>query len=124
MVYAVAYCPVENKEALGKIGFADSKVLKEHERDELFETLKQNESELGIGWAIRSCIPQEISECMLQKSKYNLNALAHDVTIDLIQQVINKGVNVSEIYVDTVGPPASYQEKLSKIFPKCKVLPE
>ncbi|KAJ6262138.1 hypothetical protein Dda_2943 [Drechslerella dactyloides] len=52
---------------------------------------------------------------------YNLNAQAHDATIELIHEVMAKGVNIKEIYVDTVGPPATYQAKLARIFPSCKV---
>jgi ribonuclease H2 subunit A len=45
---------------------------------------------------------------------YNLNAQAHDATAELIHGVLVLGVTVVEIYVDTVGPPATYQAKLAK----------
>lgn len=35
----------------------------------------------------------------------------------MIRRVIEAGYNVKEIYVDTVGPPQSYQNKLKNIFP-------
>lgn len=48
---------------------------------------------------------------------YNLNAQAMDATIDLIKAVFAQGVNVKEIYIDTIGQPATYQKKLERIFP-------
>jgi ribonuclease H2 subunit A len=112
MVYAVAYTPF--KEKLKDIGFADSKQLKPEERDSLFHTIVENQS--WLGWAVCSLSPQDISESMLRRSKYNLNAMAHDTTISLIRSVLHQGVNLSHVYVDTVGPPEKYQDKLSKIF--------
>lgn len=52
---------------------------------------------------------------------YNLNTLAHDTTIELIQSTLMAGVNITKVYVDTVGPPDSYQTKLSRIFPSLQV---
>jgi ribonuclease H2 subunit A len=74
---------------------ADSKVLKEEERDNLFESLqKENE---WIGWAVHACSPQDISESSFRRNKYNLNAIAHDTTIAMIQRVIEQGVNLEEV---------------------------
>ena len=58
---------------------------------------------------------------MLSKNKYNLNAMAHDATIDLLKYVTTNS-NVSEIYIDTVGPADKYQEKLQAIFPNQKIV--
>lgn len=52
---------------------------------------------------------------------YNLNAQAMDATIALIQGVYKKGVNVKEIYIDTIGNPATYQKKLERIFPTANI---
>lgn len=52
------------------------------------------------------------------RKKYNLNALSHDTAIELIQIVEAKGIKVAHVYIDTVGPPIKYKEKLSKIFPR------
>jgi len=35
----------------------------------------------------------------------------------MIRKVIETGYNVKEIYVDTVGPPETYQAKLKRLFP-------
>lgn len=42
--------------------------------------------------------------------------------ISLVKKAIELGVNVAEVYVDTVGPPEKYQEKLKKIFPGIKIV--
>jgi ribonuclease H2 subunit A len=39
----------------------------------------------------------------------------------LIKEVFAKGVNVTEIYIDTIGPPQTYQAKLSRIFPTTSI---
>ena len=52
---------------------------------------------------------------------YNLNAQAMDATIALIQGVYKRGVNVKEIYIDTIGNPATYQKRLERIFPTASV---
>ena len=44
--------------------YADSKTLKEEKREELFESLKADES---IGWAVDVIDPRELSDKMLRK---------------------------------------------------------
>lgn len=41
--------------------------------------------------------------------KFSLNEIAQESTVSLIKNVLQNGVNVAEIYVDTVGPPEKYQ---------------
>nr|KAJ3408071.1 Ribonuclease H2 subunit A [Polyrhizophydium stewartii] len=65
MVYAVCYTPASQRERLGKVGFDDSKVLKESERDGLFDQVL--EAPEWIGWAVTACSPQDISESMLRR---------------------------------------------------------
>lgn len=119
MVYAVAYCREDYKDTLAQQGFDDSKVLSHIVRSNLLERMCQEDSAANIGWGVHSLSAQDISSGMLRPkgSVYNLNSQAHDTTINLIQQVLDKGVNLSHVYVDTVGPPASYQAKLSRQFP-------
>lgn len=125
MVYGLAY---SLKEFLGKLqktyGFADSKQLTDDKRQQLFqmiEDVEQHELNKHIGWATTTMTAKDISLGMLRSvhgiGAYNLNEQAHDATINLIKLVIEQGVNVTEIYVDTVGPPISYQAKLKKHFP-------
>ncbi|KAI7820417.1 ribonuclease H-like domain-containing protein [Gamsiella multidivaricata] len=119
MVYGICYCPLSKQNELADLGFADSKTLKEGERDSLLDVIMSRPD--LIGWSVRVLSPMDISNSMLRKEKYNLNALAHDTTIQLIRETLASGVNLKEvhimIYVDTVGPPETYQKKLENLFP-------
>ncbi|KAJ3088898.1 Ribonuclease H2 subunit A [Quaeritorhiza haematococci] len=115
MVYALAYVPKSRSVELKETGVDDSKGLTEEQRSNLFGKLQSLHD--WVGWAARVLSPKDISTSMLRKAKYNLNALAHDTTVDLIRQTLQRGVNVQEIYIDTVGPPEAYQTKLQGIFP-------
>ena len=53
---------------------------------------------------------------------YNLNAQAMDATIEIIRGVLNeKHINVTEVYIDTIGNPVTYQAKLQKLFPTLSI---
>lgn len=58
---------------------------------------------------------------MLRRTKYSLNEVSMDSAICLINKAIDLGVNIAEIYVDTVGPPEKYQAKLSALFPDFQI---
>ncbi|GAU17994.1 hypothetical protein TSUD_51030 [Trifolium subterraneum] len=107
MVYGALYCPRSYQNTLATLSFADSKTLKEEKREELFETLKTNDS---IGWAVDVIDPKELSAKMLKKNKINLNEISHDSAMGLVDRV----------YIDTVGDPGKYETKLSKNFPSIK----
>ncbi|XP_052772416.1 ribonuclease H2 subunit A-like [Mya arenaria] len=115
MVYGTCYSPISKKEELKALGFADSKTLTEEQREAIFEQLT-GAGEI-IGWMVEILSPTYISNSMLRRTKYNLNALSHDCAIGLIEKVLAQGVQVAEIYVDTVGDPGKYQEKLKGLFP-------
>ncbi|CAN7990509.1 unnamed protein product [Ixodes hexagonus] len=119
MVYGIAYCPVEFEKDLKGLGFADSKTLTEEKREELVGVLEQNS--VSIGWMVEVISPTVICNHMLNMSKYSLNAISHDSAIGLIKQALDEGVCVTEVYVDTVGPPEKYQAKLQDIFPDIKI---
>lgn len=123
MVYATCFCPISCKETLAKLGCDDSKALKEEKRDELFAKLDACTEEY-IGWIINILSPSYISTSMLGRTKYNLNAISHDTAIDLINSVIKLGVDLKEVYVDTVGSPATYQAKLKQRFPTIDITVE
>lgn len=77
--------------------FDDSKVLTPAVRSELMEKICTPGTDLHEhgGWATRSLSAQDISSAMLRPNGvYNLNAQAMDATIDLIQEVVDSGVNV------------------------------
>ncbi|CAJ0925459.1 unnamed protein product [Ranitomeya imitator] len=115
MVYGICYCPVSRKKDLEDLKVADSKTLSEAERERLFKKLDGAPD--FIGWTLHILSPNVISTSMQQRAKYNLNALSHDTAIGLIQHALDHGVQVTEVFVDTVGPADKYQEKLKKTFP-------
>ncbi|KAL3243489.1 hypothetical protein MRX96_020549 [Rhipicephalus microplus] len=118
MVYGIAYCPLSAESQLKELGFADSKTLTEEKREEL---LKAVEKTSFLGYMVEVIPPSVISGHMLDVTKYSLNAISHDSAIGLIRQALEDGVQVAQVYVDTVGPPEKYQEKLQALFPDIKV---
>lgn len=119
MVYGICFSPIADKEKFGNMGFADSKTLTEEQRDNIF--LEINSSLDLLGWMVEILSPAYISRSMLRRDKYNLNALSHDCAIRLVKAALARGVNVTELYVDTVGDPAKYQAKLKEVFPTIDV---
>ena len=118
LVYGIAYCPVSYQEHLKLIGFADSKALTAERRDTLLSALIDDSTHLG--WSVRVMSPQDISAGMLRRRPVNLNAQSSQATVSLIARVLQSGVDVTEIYVDTVGDPKSYSKLLSSHFPRHK----
>lgn len=128
MVYGIAYCLETYQEDLKKkYGFADSKTLKEDRRRDLFYVIEQADHELNanVGWATRTMTARDISSAMLQgrgaAGGANLNEQAHNTTIQLIREVLQLGVNLTKVFVDTVGPPVTYQKKLLLEFPTLQI---
>ncbi|KAK1154021.1 ribonuclease H2 subunit A [Acipenser oxyrinchus oxyrinchus] len=119
MVYGICFCPVSMKQHLQDLKVADSKTLSEEERERLF--VKLDEAKHFVGWALQVLSPNTISTSMLQRVKYNLNALSHDAAIGLVQHALDCGVQLKEVFVDTVGPAEKYQDKLSQRFPGVEV---
>jgi len=129
MIYGVYYLPVEIQQSLlaSTYHFDDSKVLTPTVRANLMKSVCTSHTDLfkSCGWAIRSLSAQDISAGMLRcGGSYNLNAQAMDATIALIKGIIERGVNVREIFVDTIGAPVVYQKKLERIFPTIKITVE
>lgn len=98
---------------------ADSKTLSESERERLFEKINQDGD--FVGWALDVLSPNLISTSMLGRLKYNLNSLSHDTATGLIQYALDQGVNVTQVFVDTVGLPETYQKRLQDCFPGIEV---
>jgi len=119
MVYGISYCPKIKSDDLKKLGVDDSKALTEEQREKLLQKVLDNND--YIGWAVDILSPTFISTSMNKRGKYNLNAMSHDTAINLVKDAISRGVNVSEVYVDTVGPPEKYQAKLEGIFPNLSI---
>lgn len=119
MTYGAAYGPIDGEKRLKSFGFADSKKLTDDKRDELFKKIKAAPDFLG--WVVSVLSAADISAAMLGRINYNLNALSHDTAIDMIKKVLAMGVNLKELYIDTVGIEHLYQQKLEKIFPELDI---
>ncbi|XP_049644389.1 ribonuclease H2 subunit A [Suncus etruscus] len=119
MVYAICYCPVSRLADLEALKVADSKTLSESERERLFANMEEDRD--FVGWALDVLSPNLISTSMLGRVKYNLNSLSHDTAAGLVQFALDQGVNVTQVFVDTVGPPESYQKRLQQCFPGIEV---
>lgn len=122
MVYSLLYLPLScHRSLLAETHhFDDSKVLTPTVRSSLMQKLCTPETDLfkNCGWAARLISARDISSGMLKPAAiYNLNAQAMDATITLIKEVFAKNVNIKEIYIDTIGSPQTYQQKLQRIFP-------
>jgi ribonuclease H2 subunit A len=126
MVYGLFYLPLPLSDPLlrNTHHFDDSKVLTPTVRSNLMEKLCTPETDLytQCGWAVDVMSARDIGANMMKPTgTYNLNAQAMDSTIALIQGVYKMGVNIKEIYIDTIGNPATYQKKLEKVFPTANV---
>ncbi|CAA7267019.1 unnamed protein product [Cyclocybe aegerita] len=115
LVYGIAYCPVSYKEKMEKLGFADSKTLNAETRSSLLDILSSDPPNLG--WSVRVISPQAISSGMLRRPPTNLNRQSEEATILLIREVIAKGIQLSEVYVDALGNTTTYEKYLSSLFP-------
>jgi ribonuclease H2 subunit A len=127
MVYGLFYLPREIEDSLLRKAhhFDDSKVLTPIVRSNLMEKLCTPDTDLftQCGWAVDVMSARDIGANMMKPAgTYNLNAQAMDATIALIEGVYKQGVNVKEIYIDTIGNPATYQKKLERIFPTATVV--
>jgi ribonuclease H2 subunit A len=126
MVYGLFYLPIPLSDPLLRQThhFDDSKVLTPTVRSNLMEKLCTPSTDLHTqcGWAVDVMSARDIGANMMKPAgTYNLNAQAMDATIALIQGVYKRGVNVKEIYIDTIGNPETYQRKLERVFPTAKV---
>ncbi|KAG6879875.1 hypothetical protein C0992_010228 [Termitomyces sp. T32_za158] len=115
LVYGVAYCPAAYKPQLDNLGFADSKTLTPDVRTDLLATLSSDPANLA--WSVRVISPHAISNGMLRRPPVNLNVQSQAATVLLIRDVLAAGIQLSEVYVDALGPTTTYQAYLSALFP-------
>ncbi|OJJ44191.1 hypothetical protein ASPZODRAFT_135680 [Penicilliopsis zonata CBS 506.65] len=128
MVYSAFYLPMDLHHSLlaRDHSFDDSKVLTPGVRANLMRLLCTPGHALheSCGWAVKVLSARDISAGMMRPGAavYNLNAQAMDATIEIIRGIVEEcNVDVREVYIDTIGNPASYQAKLEKIFPSLKI---
>jgi len=117
MVYSAAFCKLDqHQDVRTKLGANDSKQLKEIDRERMLKSIDKSN---WVGYTGVILPPGYISSSMLRRIKYNLNQMSHDTAIAMIKRAIDHHkINVKEVYVDTVGKPEIYQDKLQKIFPR------
>lgn len=113
MVYACAYWPEADDARISRLGFDDSKALTNEKRRALFSSLQRCGE---IGYVIISISSEDISARMLRRTPVSLNAISHDTAEQLVQTALDAGVTLARVYVDTVGDPAYYEAKLTKLF--------
>ncbi|PYH77150.1 hypothetical protein BO82DRAFT_358547 [Aspergillus uvarum CBS 121591] len=128
MVYTAFYLPRQLHHSLlsREYSFDDSKVLTPGVRMNLMRLLCTPGNRLFecCGWATKLLSARDISSGMMRPGagSYNLNAQAMDATVEIIRGIIEeRGINVGEVYIDTIGNPVTYQHKLEKLFPSLKI---
>ncbi|KAI5295639.1 hypothetical protein KEM52_000744 [Ascosphaera acerosa] len=127
MVYSAFYLPTADQDDLlrsPRHRFDDSKVLSPAVRAWLFEKIYTEGHRLWekCGWATNLLSARDISAKMLAPGGPNLNEQAMQATVELIRHIVEDlGVNVGEVFIDTIGNPATYQRKLNVIFPALKI---
>ncbi|GET93132.1 ribonuclease hii, putative [Leishmania tarentolae] len=69
--------------------------------------------------------PEEISSTMTSRSDRNLNTLSRDIAIQIISEAtLASAGKLCAAYVDTVGPPETFQARLACRFPHFSVTVE
>ena len=113
LLYCAAFWPATEHEAICKLGFDDSKQLKEGERDRFFDRIRNHGS---IGWVIAELSAERISQEMLRRSPMSLNALSYDAVVWMLEAIrdfkLGEPPVVTNIFIDTVGDPDYYKSWL------------
>ncbi|OKL59171.1 Ribonuclease H2 subunit A [Talaromyces atroroseus] len=128
MVYSAFYLPKHLEQSLltDTHNFDDSKALTPSVRATLMHSLCTPSTALhdSCGWAVKVLSARDISAGMMRPGMgvYNLNAQAMDATIEIIKGVLEeRHIDVKEVYIDTIGNPATYQQKLQRLFPTLSI---
>ena len=100
--------------------FDDSKQLKENQRAEIFDRIEDCRLKGFLEFEKRVISPLEISELMTRDEPTNLNKMSHQAVVSMIQKLLDRGINVTRVFVDTVGPPEKYTDFLRSQFPNSR----
>lgn len=113
LVYACAYWKEDyNKPIKDKFKFNDSKQIKEEDRSKMFKQINDHPNLIGYQTVIVT--PQDISLNMLSREKVSLNTLSYNAAFETIKKALDSKINISKIYVDTIGNPKKYQSFILK----------
>lgn len=134
MVYGIWFCLKSDQRILQHLGCADSKTLTEAKRETIFAKMCSRMEHCG--WAVEILSPNIISNRMLRRyqaisnnhrssgksssvtfylyvlyfrHKYSLNETSHQSARELIQLLLDLGVKVSNVFIDTVGTAETYK---------------
>ncbi len=97
-----------------RVRFMDSKQLNDARREVLFTVAKRCPF---LAWFVDPISAADLSRDMLTVPHGNLNTISHDSAMNLIRLALKQGLNVKELYVDTVGSAPKYQAMLQAEFP-------
>lgn len=118
LIYAAAFWPLSEHEAICGLKFDDSKQLSEEQRDGLFKGIRAHPS---IGWVIEELSAEYISQEMQRVNPVSLNKISYDSVIKALETIRDAtGKNgesppfVKDVYVDTVGDPDYYKSVLKR----------
>ena len=114
LVYCAAFWPVDKNEEICKMGFDDSKQLKEGQREGFFDDIREHPS---IGYIIEELDAVTISKEMLRANPNSLNLISYNSVIRMLEKIRDlppdgKQMNITDVYVDTVGDPEHYRSIL------------
>ncbi|ETN75428.1 ribonuclease HII [Necator americanus] len=138
MVYGCAISPVTKEAELRDLGVADSKALTEAKREEIFDTINNDEAAKQMSkrkkwgrttnsqldhpkkYILLPMCPEVAPELRKEGKNEEQNRGCGICSVDFICP-IHKHFDVEAIKVDTVGPKSSYQAKLEKLFPSISI---
>ena len=114
LVYCACFWPVRLDSEIQNLAFNDSKQMKESDRDKMLQTIISHES---IGWVIEELPAVLLSEEMLKATPVSLNSISYDAVIRILSSIRDAHPNnpvISNIYIDTVGDPDTYKNRLTR----------
>lgn len=104
-------CPPVLLDKLSKLN--DSKQLTDKVREEIFDKFSDLDY---IAFGMKIISPSQIANKSYRRQKYSLNEISHNAAIELIKGLVERGVKIERVYVDTVGPMEKYQVNKIKII--------
>jgi len=95
MVYGCAYYPfLDDQNLKKKYGFDDSKKLTDPKRQKIFDRMMNSDD---LFYDVEIIMPQDISNKMLRRSKYNLNTISNDAALDLLNRRLKDNINITKV---------------------------
>ena len=84
----------------------DSKQLTEKLREQIFTEMADQDT---FCYGLKFISPTQISSKCFRRQKCSLNEVSHTAAIELIKGMLDQGVRIAKVYLDTVGPMDKYQ---------------